>query len=380
MLCAVPPPIEGSQWADLAECLDERGLHETAAVAWRRAWDADRATADRALPAAVAFAHRSGDDRLVVDIASSLPEPGDPEVAGHVALAAAVRGDDDERSWLEAVPRESCRYPYARQRLATLFAEEGKRKSEVYALREVVETRIDVALERGLQWQVGFVRSVALLRVASVYADLERAANVRTYAEIVAAGRDALAPDGQYTVGWAALRAGDPETAREQARVASRVVPEASVLLVASEPDADRRRALAEQARGHWAPVREQLATLVHSDADPPAQARDALGALDVPRGAWEAVGAASPAAMLWRRSHVVEREARRARRNPLIAALAEEAGDRIDAALGAEIFDLASRGIARIDAALERVDAAVTEADPRSIAHRPWSWEDFGW
>jgi hypothetical protein len=378
MPCAATSPADGPGWAEEARCLEGRRLSHAAARAWRHAWEADPTLAERALPAAAAYAHRSGDDGLLVDVAAALPAVTDLDVAGHLALARAVPGALDERELLASVPSESCRYPYAQHRIASLFHAEGKLRSEVGALRSVMISGrfAPDSLGRAPLWESWTLADAALLQVVSVYAGLGRPTQVTTYAAggLVRKG-DPVTPYGEHALAWAAARSGDREAADVHAALASEVLPEASVVRVAVA-EGGERAARAEAAHAFWDPIRTELAAFEVGE-----DVRRSLLALDAPQETWGAGGALGPMLAMWIRSYELEREARRAKRDPVAAALVEEARDELERVFGGAVLAAMERGLERIDASTALIDELVAdpELDARSV---PLSWRpgDLGW
>lgn len=379
MLCVADVPVDGPGWAEAAVCLERRRLHEAAQQARRRAWEADPSLGPELWVVALDFAHRTGDDRLAVDIGRTL-DLADADLQGHVAMARAAPGSDAERSWLEAVPRASCQHSLSRFRLAALHGSEGRLKSEVRALREVIEwtQQVDPPWGRAVQWQAWNLVDVASVQVASVYASIGRADVAAQYASPIAEGDDHARLHAQAVLGWSALAAGDNEEALQLATSAGAAVPEAHVLLVRIGLGSDAKRAAAARAHDLWKPARDALEAYAAASAQDPRAARRGLSALDLPDGAL-ASGASSPAAPLWYRSYAVSREERRARRNPVVAALVADARSEIDTALGFDLLAQAAHGVARIDAALADVDRS--DGWPQDLVPpRPYSAADFGW
>lgn len=367
MSCADAIPVDGPGWAELAECLDGRELPEAAHRAWRHAWGADPAVADDALAAATRFAHDVGDDRLLVDIAGSMPALADRELAGHLALA---RGDVD------AVSDDSCRYPFARVTVAHADRHGSKFKSRMLTFREIRLARDlppNALLGDLAAWETRVLVDVALLGVASLYALFDRGDEALKYTPMV--GEDG-GPFAAYTAAWSSLLHDDRESAAEHLERAIDVVPEASVISVRLAADAPERAERAAEAHDRWDPVRAELATLAGDPAATPEALRDS----DMPRAVWEAQGRMEPAATWARRSHALGREERRAR-GPAEGALVAEARADVDRAYGAEIAGAAARAVARIDEALEMVDLAVADpAAPALTLVHVWMPADFGW
>lgn len=380
MLCVADIPPDGPGWAEVAECLDKRRLYEAANQARRRAWASDPSLGDRLAGPALTFAHRTGDDGLLADIARTMADIDDADIDGHYRLAQAVAGSDDERRWLDGVEPGSCQYVFAQYRLAAHHGAAGRSKSEVVALRDVIESAHADHPEdwgRGVQWQVWNLADVARIQVASVYAGHERFDHAEQYARPVADGASHVAPYGRYITAWAAEMSGDADAASKLAAAASALVPEAYVLL-ASTAEPEARVDLAAAAHARWDPVRAQLSAYTVEYAEKPAEARRGLLALDLPEGAMESAGAASASTPLWQRTLYVAREARRARRNDTVAGLVADARTEIETALGESLLAQAAHAVDRIDAALEGVDHVGTrEIGPPWL---PWSAADFGW
>lgn len=380
MICPGPPPIDGSAWVELARCLEDHSLPEAAARAWRHAWEADPSVADRALSGSKRLAHQTGDDGLLVDIAATMPEITDPDVAGHLAFARAASGDPDARELLASVPVKTCRRSYAQVRLAAYFGSDDKLKSQVMALRDAIDaarTTDGATLGRGPLWESWSLADAALLQIASVYARLERPEKAAEYAAHVTKGAP-LYPAAAYFRAWAADRSGDPETALAEADAAA-VVPEASAIAVRARAASPGGSALAaREAHAFWDPVRTTLVTFRDAHAAHPETAPDALRGLALPDGVLALVGAAGPMATMWMRSYGLDREAKRARRNPVASALVAEAEAALDAAFGEAILAAVSHGVDRIDAAMAEVDTAGAGLD-RPLGPHVWTLQDFG-
>ncbi len=375
MTCAETTPTDGSAWVALAGCLEAEGLPEAAARAWRHAWEADPALADQVLAAALRFAHQSGDDALVVEVAASMPSVADPDAAGHLIWARALQGADDERSVLESVPAEACRYPHARYRLAASWVAEGKLKSAVMSLRTVVEWDRDLAgWGPGPTGELWSLADLAMLQVAWVYGSIDRPDNARGYATQIVRRRDPTTAYPLTVLAWADLETDALEEARRGAEQAEAALPEASAIAVAALDDPLARVHAAAEAHARWAGVRQELVDFVATRGDDPP--RQAVNHLDLSDDAIRAAGAMGPLSTLWLRSYDLDREARRTRRSPVAGALVAEAREALDNRFSAALLHVASAGIERIDRSLLAVDGAIHgEVPPPS-----WRAEDLGW